>query len=74
MIHHVALTAPGLRALVERARFTVLELKNSALAMGGARSWSRALVGVTTAAVASASRGRWLAGPSIELYARKEPR
>jgi len=74
VIHHVALTAPGLRALVERARFTVLELKNSALAMGGARSWSRALVGVTTAAVASASRGRWLAGPSIELYARKEPR
>jgi SAM-dependent methyltransferase len=74
VIHHVALTPRGLRALVERARFTVVELKNSALAVGGARSWWRALVAATTTGVASLSRGRWLAGPSIELYARKEPR
>ena len=60
--------------LVERAGFTVLELKNSALIAGGARSCRRALAAVAAASVARASRNRWLAGPSIELYARKGPR
>jgi glycosyltransferase involved in cell wall biosynthesis/SAM-dependent methyltransferase len=73
IVHHVAFTAPGLRFLVERAEFTVLELKNSALAAGGTRAWRRALVGAAAAVVARASRNRWLVGPSIELYARKEP-
>jgi glycosyltransferase involved in cell wall biosynthesis/SAM-dependent methyltransferase len=73
ILHHLAFTAPGLRRLAERAGFTVLELKNSALAAGGARSWRRALA-AGAAVIACASRNRWLAGPSIELYARKEPR
>jgi len=71
IIHHFAFTGHGLRVLVERAGFTVLELKNSALIAGGARSWRRALAAVAAASVARASRNRWLAGPSIELYARK---
>src|SRR5213080_28200 len=74
IVHHFAFTGHGLRALVERAGFTVLELKNSALIAGGARSWRRALAAVAAASVARASRNRWLAGPSIELYARKGPR
>jgi glycosyltransferase involved in cell wall biosynthesis/SAM-dependent methyltransferase len=74
ILHHFAFTRHGLRALVERAGFTVLELRNSALIAGGARSWGRALVALVAAAVARASRNRWLAGPSIELYARKETR
>ena len=74
ILHHVALTALGLRALVERAGFTVLELRNSALAAGDARGWQRALVAAAAASVARASCDRWLIGPSIELYARKEPR
>src|SRR2546428_607401 len=71
IIHHFAFTAPGLRCLVERAGFTVLELKNSALAASEARGWQRALVAVAAASVARASRNRWLAGPAIELYARR---
>jgi len=74
IIHQVAFTAPGLRALAERVGLTVLELQNSALTAGGARSWRRSFVALTAGSVAWTSRNRWLAAPSIELYARKEPR
>src|SRR5213594_2084031 len=74
IVHQFALTALGLRRLVERAGFTTLELRNSALAATDARGWQRALVAVAAASVARVSRARWLVGPSIELYARKDSR
>lgn len=84
-IHHFAFGALGLRCLVERAGFTVLETRNSSLAFKtptAGRSplvsalWrcGEALVVTAAATVATLSRGRWLVGPSIELYARKEGR
>lgn len=72
ILHHFALAALGLRQLVERAGFTILELRNSPPAVGDARRWWRTPVAAAAAVVAAASGGRWLVGPSIELYARKE--
>ncbi len=73
ILHHFAITEPGLRRLAERAGFTVLETRNSALVRGATRRWRRAFAAGATA-VARLSRQRWLLGPSIELYGRKEVR
>jgi glycosyltransferase involved in cell wall biosynthesis/SAM-dependent methyltransferase len=72
ILHHFAFAAPGLRQLVARAGFTILDLRNSPLDGGGAHRWWRVLIAGVAAAAALASAGRWLVGPSIELYARKE--
>ncbi len=71
ILHHFAFAAPGLRQLVERAGFTILELRNSPLAVGDARRWWRAPIAVAAAGAALASGGRCLVGPSIVLHARK---
>jgi glycosyltransferase involved in cell wall biosynthesis/SAM-dependent methyltransferase len=72
ILHHFAFAAPGLRQLVERAGFTILELRNSPPAVGDARRRGRTPVAAAAAVVAAVSGGHWLVGPSLELYARKE--
>jgi glycosyltransferase involved in cell wall biosynthesis/SAM-dependent methyltransferase len=77
ILHFFTLGGRGLRLLVERAGFRVLETRNSsqaALGDTGGRRRSAALLGVVTAALATLSRRRWLAAPSIEVYAEKPPR
>jgi glycosyltransferase involved in cell wall biosynthesis/SAM-dependent methyltransferase len=82
VLHLFALTPGGLRRVVDRAGFRVVEIRNSCVAAEGFRSprhGSRAggflwLLGVITAGTASLeflSRGRWLWGPSIELYGER---
>ena len=84
VVHHFAFTPLGLRRLVERAGFQVLEVSNSAPAARGPVAkiaaveplphWGRATIAAGAAAIAELSRDRWLVGPSVELYARKGPR
>jgi len=84
VVHHFAFTPSGLRRLVERAGFRVLEVSNSApasrepvakhAAVGTLPRWGRATLAAGAAALAELSRDRWLVGPSLELYARKGPR
>ncbi len=84
ILHLYAFTPGGLRRLVERARFCVLEVRNSPLVAEGP-SWAqlglwvmalacfRGLITATAVGVAALSRGRWLLSPSIELYAKRPP-
>jgi glycosyltransferase involved in cell wall biosynthesis/SAM-dependent methyltransferase len=84
VVHHFAFTPAGLRQLVERAGFSVLEVSNSAVASREPVAkqpaadtlprWGRATIAAGAAALAELSRDRWLVGPSVELYARKGPR
>jgi glycosyltransferase involved in cell wall biosynthesis/SAM-dependent methyltransferase len=84
MVHHFAFTPSGLRHLVERAGFRVLEVSHSAPASkepvaknagaGRLPRWGRATIAAGAAVLAEISRDRWLLGPSVELYARKAPR
>jgi glycosyltransferase involved in cell wall biosynthesis/SAM-dependent methyltransferase len=79
VFHVFAFDAAGLRALAERAGFEILEVRNSRPAgepgegTGGGRRTAvlRALTAAAVGALATASARRWLAGPSIELYARR---
>ena len=83
VVHHFAFTPSGLRHLVERAGFRVLELSNSApasqepVAKHAAADmlprWGHATIAVGAATLAELLRDRWLVGPSLELYARKGP-
>lgn len=83
ILHVFAFTRDGLRRLANRAGFQVLEIRNSSLATegppgspAGMLAVLRLLPGLIAAGAASLellSRGRWLVGPSIELYARKGP-
>jgi hypothetical protein len=75
-----AFTPRGLRTLVERAGFEVVEIRNSPLAAerreasGGERRRAALLRGLLAAGAAVVTRlsgGRVLVAPSIELYARK---
>jgi len=84
VVHHFAFTPSGLRRLVERAGFRVLEVSNSApasrepvakhAAVETLPRWGRATIAAGAAALAELSRDRWLVGPSMELYAQKGPR
>ena len=84
VIHQFAFTPSGLRRLVERVGFRVLEISNSPVAsreLVGQSAAAEVLprLGHTTIAAAAAalaelSRNRWLVGPSVELFARKGPR
>jgi SAM-dependent methyltransferase len=80
ILHVFAFEARGLRRLVERAGFEVVEIRNSSLAAErGERGESqrrlmtllRALVGLGAAAISALSARRWLLGPSLELHARR---
>jgi glycosyltransferase involved in cell wall biosynthesis/SAM-dependent methyltransferase len=84
ILHLFAFTPGGLRSVVVRAGFQVLEIRNSCLtaegfpwrpqgAKGRAGRWLSAAVAAGAAAVAFLSGGRRLAGPSIELYAVRPP-
>jgi glycosyltransferase involved in cell wall biosynthesis/SAM-dependent methyltransferase len=83
-VHHFAFTPAGLRRLVERAGFRVLETSNSAVAsrepvarraaVETLPRWGRATIAAGAAALAELSRDRWLVAPSVELYAQKGPR
>jgi len=82
ILHVFAFGPAALRRLVERGGFEVLETTNSALASPApgpartalaalARAAVRRLTRGAAALVAAVSGGRWLAGPSIEVYARR---
>ena len=82
IVHHFAFTPVGLRRLVERAGFRVLEVGNSLPALGTHRvaphaaaalsRWGRTAITAGVAVLAGLSRDRVLIGPSVELYARKD--
>ena len=84
VVHHFAFTPSGLRRLVERAGFRVLEVSNSAVAsrepvakraaVAALPRWGRATIAAGAAVLAELSRDRWLVGPSMELYAQKGSR
>lgn len=82
ILHLYVFTARGLRRLVERAGFRVVEVRNSPFAAewmwssgAGLRSAAlaciREFIAGGAASVALLSSGRWVVGPSIELYARR---
>ncbi len=81
VLHVFAFGPAALRRLVERGGFEVVETVNSALAGPAPRPGSgaaalglaavRALTGGAATVVSALSGGRWLVGPSIEVYARR---
>jgi glycosyltransferase involved in cell wall biosynthesis/SAM-dependent methyltransferase len=83
ILHLFTFGPVALRRLVEDSGFEVVATRNSGLAAcppaagGGLGGLARrALRGITTAAAGAArtlTGGRWLIGPSLELYARRRP-
>lgn len=82
ILHLFAFPPAAVRRLVERAGFDVVTLRNSALAATAPDdastrrgSTGRRIVRRLTAVLAGTARvvtgGRWLVGPSIEIYARR---
>jgi len=77
ILHVVAFGRRALERLLTGAGFDVVRVINSSLAgaPGGRAGQALGAVVETLAAVAAAaSRGRWLLGPSLEVYARRRPR
>jgi SAM-dependent methyltransferase len=77
ILHVVAFGRRALVRLLTAAGFDVVHVANSGLAGAPGGRAGRALgVAVQTlaAVAAKASRGRWLLGPSLEVYARRRPR
>jgi len=76
ILHVYAFGRRALVRLLTGAGFDVLHVINSGLAGvpdGRAGRALGAAVERLSAAVAAASRGRWLLGPSLEVYARRRP-
>ena len=76
ILHLFAFGRRALVRLVSRAGFDVVRVVNSGLAGTPAGRVGRVLgwtVATAAAIVATASRGRWLLGPSLEVYARRRP-
>jgi len=76
ILHLYAFGRRALVRLLTGAGFDVLHVINSGLAGAPDGRAGRALgvaVERLSAAVAAASRGRWLLGPSLEVYARRRP-
>jgi glycosyltransferase involved in cell wall biosynthesis/SAM-dependent methyltransferase len=82
VLHVFAFPGKSLRSLATRAGFEVLTVRNSSLAAEDApwpRGWWRGAVRrslhgailATSTGLAFLSRGHWLVGPSIELYAQR---
>jgi hypothetical protein len=82
ILHLFAFGPLALRRLVERAGFQVLATRSSRLASpaadpartgpaAAARRLLRAMTAAMAGAVHALSGGRWVVGPSIELYARR---
>ena len=81
ILHLFGFTARGLRSLILRAGFDVIEVRNSSVAAQEFRSPERGFrgaglyllhrcFGCVGKCIQFLSRRRWLMGPSIELYAR----
>ena len=68
ILHLFAFDSAALRQLAERGGFQVLSVLNSDL---GGPAQARALATTAAGALGALSGGRWLIGPSIELYARR---
>jgi len=84
ILHLFAFTPSALRSLVTRAGFYVLKVRNSFPAASGfpsspkglraaAPRWLYGCIAACAASVKILSGGRWLVGPSIELYAERPP-
>jgi glycosyltransferase involved in cell wall biosynthesis/SAM-dependent methyltransferase len=72
VVHLFAFTRRGLVTAVQRAGLSVVSVGPAALAGDrDDRVWLRRSVGACVQAAAIVSRGRWLIGPSLVLYARK---
>jgi SAM-dependent methyltransferase len=82
ILHLFAFSPRALRRLVERAGFDVVALRNSTLAAAApdeaatrsghaARRILRRLTAGIAETAYTVSGGRWLVGPSIEIYARR---
>jgi glycosyltransferase involved in cell wall biosynthesis/SAM-dependent methyltransferase len=85
ILHLFALSPGAVRRLVERAGFDVVTMRNSTLAAAAPDDAAtrrgnagRRILRRLTAALAGTARtvtaGRWLVGPSIEVYARRRGR
>src|SRR5690349_15723462 len=77
ILHVLAFGRRALVRLVTGAGFDVVRIANSGLAGAPGGAAGHALgraVEILAALAATASRGRWLLGPSLEVYARKPPR
>ena len=77
VMHVVAFGRRSLVRLLTATGFEVMSVMNSGLAGApdgrAGRALGAALQGVASVA-AAVSRGRWLLGPSLEVYARRRPR
>ncbi|MGH7354924.1 MAG: hypothetical protein ACRELS_10165, partial [Candidatus Rokuibacteriota bacterium] len=73
ILHVFAFGPSALARLAERAGLTRVEVLNSPRADGGgrARRLAGGAIGALAALAAAISRGRWLLGPSIEVWAEK---
>jgi glycosyltransferase involved in cell wall biosynthesis/SAM-dependent methyltransferase len=82
ILHLFAFPPGAVRRLVERAGFDVVGLRNSTLAAAApadaitrpgqaARGLLRRLTAGVAGTASAVSGGRWLVGPSIEVYARR---
>jgi glycosyltransferase involved in cell wall biosynthesis/SAM-dependent methyltransferase len=82
ILHVYGFTALGLRRLTERVGFSVVALRNSPLAavtsqrsragwLGLALPLAHNSLAASLRAIDRLSGGRWLAGPSIEVYAER---
>jgi SAM-dependent methyltransferase len=85
ILHLFAFGPTGLRRLVQGADFEVVEMLSSGLASpapapassrwaAAGRHLARALTAAAAGAAHALSGGRWVVGPSIELYARRRER
>jgi len=76
-MHVVAFGRRSLVRLLTATGFEVMSVMNSGLAGApdgrAGRALGAAVQGVASVA-AAVSRGRWLLGPSLEVYARRRPR
>lgn len=76
IMHVFAFGRRSLVRLLSGAGFEVVRVANSDVAGAPAGRAGRALawgVGAVSGAAAALSRGRWLLGPSLEVYARRRP-
>ena len=75
-MHVFAFGRRALVRLLSGTGFDVVRVVNSSMTGAPAGRRGRVLarsVGLVSAVLAAVSRGRWLLGPSLEVYARRRP-